>query len=218
MIKIVIVDDQKILLEGFVKLFAPVEDFQVVGSATLSDLVDVYCYQKAPDLVLMDICMENKITGIEVTRRLKEKYKNLKIVLMTGFPEWTFVEKARAAGADSFIYKEASGEAFLDCIRRTMAGEHVFPVIRGRDTFGAAEASLTERELEILQLICQSLSREEIAERLGIAKRTVNFHIANMLEKTAHKSIVGLAVEAAEKGLTSMETQNECERDDTAMP
>ena len=99
-----------------------------------------------------------------------------------------------------------------------MAGEHVFPVIRGRDTFGAAEASLTERELEILQLVCQSLSREEIAAPLGIAKRTVNFHIANMLEKTGHKSIVGLAVEAAEKGLTSMETQNECERDDTAMP
>lgn len=96
-----------------------------------------------------------------------------------------------------------------------MAGEHVFPVIRGRDTFGAAEANLTKRELEILQLICRSKSREEIAELLGISKRTVGFHITNMLEKTGHKSVVGLAVEAAEKGLTSAETQNECERDDT---
>ncbi|WP_337543106.1 helix-turn-helix transcriptional regulator [Mitsuokella jalaludinii] len=73
----------------------------------------------------------------------------------------------------------------------------------------------TKRELEILQLICRSKSREEIAELLGISKRTVGFHITNMLEKTGHKSVVGLAVEAAEKGLTSAETQNECERDDT---
>ena len=57
--------------------------------------------------------------------------------------------------------------------------------------------------------------RQEIAELLGISKRTVGFHITNMLEKTGHKSVVGLAVEAAEKGLTSAETQNECERDDT---
>ena len=160
MIDIMLVDDQRILLEGLKKGFEPVPDIAVCATCALAEL-------------------------------------------------------AEDAGADSFIYKEAAGEAFLDCIRRTMAGEHVFPVIRGRDTFGAAEANLTERELEILQLICRSKSREEIAELLGISKRTVGFHITNMLEKTGHKSVVGLAVEAAEKGLTSAETQNECERDDT---
>lgn len=206
MIKIVIVDDQKILLDGFVKLFAPVEDFQVVGSATLSDLVDVYCYQKAPDLVLMDICMENKITGIEVTRRLKEKYKNLKIVLMTGFPEWTFVEKARAAGADSFIYKDGSAEEFISCIRDTMAGKHVYPTGSGKqNTFGFSDARLTAREMEILNLACRNLSRKEIAKTLNISESTVNFHINNMLSKTGHKSIIGLAVEAANKGYVGPE-------------
>ena len=206
MIKIVIVDDQKILLDGFVKLFAPVEDFQVVGSATLSDLVDVYCYQKAPDLVLMDICMENKITGIEVTHRLKEKYKSLKIVLMTGFPEWTFVEKARAAGADSFIYKDSSAEEFISCIRDTMAGKHVYPQGSGKhNTFGFSDARLTSREMEILNLACRNLSRKEIANALNISESTVNFHINNMLTKTGHKSIIGLAVEAANKGYVGTE-------------
>ena len=165
----------------------------------------------------MDICMESRTSGIRICRRLKERFPEIRVVMMTGMSELAFVGWARDAGADSFIYKEAAGEAFLDCIRRTMAGEHVFPVIRGRDTFGAAEANLTERELEILQLICRSKSREEIAELLGISKRTVGFHITNMLEKTGHKSVVGLAVEAAEKGLTSAETQNECERDDTVI-
>ena len=218
MIDILLVDDQKILLEGLRKIFEPAPDIAVCATCALAELAEEACLRYRPDLVLMDICMESRTSGIRICRRLKERFPEIRVVMMTGMSELAFVGWAKDAGADSFIYKEASGEAFLDCIRRTMAGEHVFPVIRGRDTFGAAEASLTERELEILQLICQSLSREEIAARLGIAKRTVNFHIANMLEKTGHKSIVGLAVEAAEKGLTSVGTQNECERDDTARP
>jgi len=200
MIKIVIVDDQKILLDGFVKLFAPVEDLEVVGSATLSELVDVYCHQKAPDLVLMDICMENKITGIYMTRILKEKYPKLKIVLMTGFPEWSFVEKARVAGADSFIYKDGSAEEFVRCIRDTMAGAHIYPETSNKNTFGFYDVRLTTREMEILSLACRNMSRKEIAAHLDISESTVNFHINNMLNKTGHKSIIGLAVEAANKG------------------
>ncbi len=200
MIKILIVDDQKILLDGFVRLFATVEDLTVVGSTTLSELVDVYCHQKAPDLILMDICMENKITGIYMTRILKEKYPQLKILLMTGFPEWSFVEKARAAGADSFIYKDCSAEEFVQCIRDTMAGKHVYPPVDSSDTFGFSDARLTRREMEILSLACRNLSRKEIADHLSISESTVNFHINNMLCKTGHKSIIGLAVEAANKG------------------
>jgi DNA-binding NarL/FixJ family response regulator len=200
MIKLLIVDDQKILLDGFVKLFASVADFEIVGSITLADLVDVYCYQKAPDLVLMDICMESKISGIYITRDLKEKYRNLKVILMTGFPEISFVEKAKAAGADSFIYKDCSAEEFIQCIRATMAGEHIYPQVSSRDTFGFSDARLTKREMEILSLACRNLSRKEIADQLSISESTVNFHINNMLCKTGHKSIIGLAVEAANKG------------------
>lgn len=215
MIDILLVDDQRILLEGLKKVFEPVPDIAVCATCALAELAEEACLRYRPDLVLMDICMESRTSGIRICRRLKECFPEIRVVMMTGMSELAFVGWARDAGADSFIYKEAAGEAFLDCIRRTMAGEHVFPVIRGRDTFGAAEANLTKCELEILQLICRSKSREEIAELLGISKRTVGFHITNMLEKTGHKSVVGLAVEAAEKGLTSAETQNECERDNT---
>lgn len=179
MIDILLVDDQRILLEGLKKVFEPVPDIAVCATCALAELAEEACLRYRPDLVLMDICMESRTSGIRICRRLKERFPEIRVVMM--------------------------------------AGEHVFPVIRGRDTFGAAEANLTERELEILQLICRSKSREEIAELLGISKRTVGFHITNMLEKTGHKSVVGLAVEAAEKGLTSAETQNECERDDTVI-
>lgn len=220
MIEILLVDDQKILLEGLKKIFEPASDITVCATCALAELAEEACRRYRPDLVLMDICMESRTSGIRICRRLKERFPQLRVVMMTGMSELAFIGWAKDAGADSFIYKEASGDAFLACIRRTMVGEHIFPQIQGRDTFGASEANLTERELEILQLICRSMSREEIAERLDISKRTVGFHIGNMLAKTGYKSIVGLAVEAAEKGLTSMEAQKEREREgnDTLAP
>ena len=70
----------------------------------------------------------------------------------------------------------------------------------GKVTFGACHISLTDRELDILRLVCQNLSYQEIADALQISKRTVSFHISNMLSKTGHKRLIGLAVEATDKG------------------
>ena len=200
MIKILLVDDQKILLEGLVKILAPLDDIKVVGTCTLSELAEEACIRLAPDLVLMDICMEGRTSGIQICTRLKKQFPNLRIVLMTGMQEVAFLEWAKDAGADSFIYKESSGETFAACIRETMRGRKIYPKMQTVYTFGGTDLPLTNRELAILQRICRNMNYDEIADELGITKRTVNFHIGNMLAKTGYKSIVGLAVEATERG------------------
>lgn len=200
MIKILLVDDQKILLEGLVKILAPLDDIEVIGTCTLSELAAEACDRLGPDLVLMDICMEGRTSGIQICARLKKQFPRLRVVLMTGMQEVAFLEWAKDAGADSFIYKESSGEAFAACIRATMEGRHIYPDVCGCTTFGDTSALLTEREIAILQRICRNMNYDEIAAELGITKRTVNFHIGNMLAKTGYKSIVGLAVEATERG------------------
>ena len=200
MTKILLVDDQKILLEGLVKLLAPLADIEVVGTCTLSELAEEACARLAPDLVLMDICMEGRTSGIRICERLKERFPALRVVLMTGMQEVAFLEWAKSAGADSFIYKESSSEAFAACIRATMQGQRIYPRAAAGCALGGACSPLTERELAILHRICRSMSYDEIAAELGITKRTVNFHVGNMLAKTGYKSIVGLAVEAAERG------------------
>ena len=205
MIKILLVDDQKILLEGLAKIFDPLPDIEVIGSCTLSELAEESCCRFRPDLVLMDICMEGRTSGIQICERLKARFPKIRIILMTGMQEIAFLDWAKDAGADSFIYKESSSEAFADCIRETMAGGHIYPDARGGSSFGYTDTQLTEREIEILQLVCRNMSYSEIAEELGIKKRTVSFHISNMLVKTGHKSIIGLAVEAAEKGYASIQ-------------
>lgn len=128
---------------------------------------------------------------------------------MTGMQEIAFLDWAKTAGADSFIYKESSEEDFAACIRETMSGTQIYPDVFGSPSFGIMDAKLTERELEILQLVCHNRSYEEIAHALGIKKRTVSFHVSNMLEKTGYRSLIGLAVEAAEKGYASIEMQAE---------
>jgi len=200
MIKLLLVDDQKILLEGLEQILAPLEDIEVIGACTLSELAEEACARLAPDLVLMDICMEGRTSGIQICERLKMRFPQLRIVLMTGMQEVAFLEWAKNAGADSFIYKESSGEAFADCIRATMRGKQIYPDVQGTYTFGGTNIPLTDREFAILQRICHNKTYEEIALEFGITKRTVHFHVGNMLAKTGYKSVVGLAVEATERG------------------
>ena len=200
MIKILLVDDQKILLEGLVKILAPLDDIEVIGTCALSELAEEACMRLVPDLVLMDICMEGRTSGIQICERLKARFPHLRVVLMTGMQEIAFIDWAKEAGADSFIYKESSGETFAACIRETMRGRKIYPKMQTVYTFGGTDLPLTNRELAILQLICRNKTYDEIAADLSITKRTVNFHISNMLAKTGYKSIVGLAVEATERG------------------
>lgn len=200
MIRLMIVDDQKILLEGLVKIFEGQSHIEVVSALPFSELVEPVCDQLHPDAILLDICMEGKNSGIILAKRLKERKNPPKIIIMTGFQDISFLEMARSAGADSFIYKESTARELMDCLEKTMAGEHIFPDVRGQVTFGIQGVTLTDRELDILRLVCRNLSYKEIADELHISIRTVSFHVSNMLRKTGHKSLIGLAVEAADKG------------------
>lgn len=201
MYKIVIVDDQKIFLEGFAKILETVEDFEVVATFNSANELEKFCKYNLVDVILMDICMEGKNSGIDAAREMKKNFPQIKVITMTGFAELSFIQKAKEAGSDSFIYKEASSEEFVRCVRKTLEGEHIYPNLSTTVTFGFTNAVLLPKELEVLQYVCRGLSYQEIADEMCISINTVKYHIKNMLAKTGHKSIVGLAVEAANKGL-----------------
>lgn len=203
--KILIVDDQKLLLDVLVESLSKQKEFEIVGAITEADMVDLACSRMNPNLVLMDICTQSGITGIYATAKLKKLFPRIKIVLMTGFEEMSFIKRAQEVGADSFIYKSSSMEEFVDCIKKTLNGEHCYPCIEQEVTFGVTHERLTQRELEILRLFCQSKSRKEMAELLGVSTSTINFHINNMLVKTGYKKLMSLAMEAANKGYIRIE-------------
>jgi DNA-binding NarL/FixJ family response regulator len=127
MIKLLIVDDQKVLLDALTNALSKEKQIKIVGSLTVADVADVACDRFRPDMVLMDICTEGSVSGIIATGRIKEKHPEIKVMLMTGFPEMSFIERAKNAGADSFIYKDSSMDDFVKCIQDTMSGHGTFP-------------------------------------------------------------------------------------------
>jgi len=203
--KLLVVDDQKILLDALVDSLKKQDNFEILGAITEANMADVACGRLHPELVLMDICTQSGVTGIYATEKIKQKYPDIKVVLMTGFEETSFIERAKLAKADSFIYKSSSIEEFVACINATMAGECCYPEFEQEVTFGSNHEHLTPRELDILRLFCQSKSRKEMADLLNVSPSTINFHINNMLSKTGYKKLMSLAMEAANKGYIRLE-------------
>ena len=108
--------------------------------------------------------------------------------------------RAKAAGVDSFWYKDISPEALIDVIDRTMAGEHLFPGETPKVQLGLVESTeLTAKEIEVLRLICDGLEYDEIAGRLDVAERTVKYHVSNILSKTGYANRTRLAIAVTNK-------------------
>ena len=197
MIRIVLVEDQAMLRESLAIAIDSQNDMEIV--ATLGKATDALGAAKAfsPDLILMDVCTEDDASGISATAHIKRELPDMRIVVMTGIPEITFIEQARAAGADSFVYKNVSTSELLSIIRSTMEGYSTFPAAQlGDETLEA----LDEEEIQILRLVCENKSRREIANELFLSEGTVKRRISTILAKTGYDSIMKLAVHAVSDG------------------
>ena len=208
MINIVIVEDQAILRESLSCTLNMQDDMQVV--CTLADATEALAavVDKNADLALLDVCTQNGSSGIAAAKRIRKDAPHTKIVIMTGMPEITFIEQAKAAGADSFVYKNVGTEELLAIIRSTANGYSTFPNTKQSMLSGAS--ALSETEIAILRLVCEAKTRKEIAAELYLSEGTVKRHISEILAKTGYDSILRLAVHAVSQGfiVPGMETQS----------
>ncbi len=193
MIKVFIVDDHKSVLDAFRNIIEAEDDMEYVGSASDAKSVVDLCKAADPHVVLTDVSMENSDSGITLTEKLKFEFPDIKIIVMSGFDEISYIPKAIEAGADAFLSKSNNINSFVDMIRAVMDGKGSFPKTVQIPT-ATGEAPFTERELEILRLLCHSYSRKEIADEMKIAEGTVKRHIENMLTKSNLKSTMKLVI------------------------
>lgn len=182
MIKILIVDDHASVRDSFRGAFEREKDIAVIGSAADASFALMLCKEKRPDVVLMDICTAEGASGLSATRQIKQELPETKVVVMTGFDEITYMPRARASGADAFVEKSQSLSFFIGVIRDVMNGKQYFPQ-RKTIPVQPGEAPLTERELETLRLICEGVSRKEIAARMNISENTLYKHIQSLSAK-----------------------------------
>ena len=206
MYNVLVVDDQKIPRQYFEMMTASSGDFKLVQALDSAMVADIYCSKYQVDLVVMDIVMSDGSNGLDAAARIKKNYPDIKVIIVTSMIESAYLEKARNIGADSFWYKESSEDELLSVMRRTMAGERVWPDEAPEVALGMASSrDLSPAELSVLREMTTGATNKLIAERLGIEPSTVKTHISNMLQKTGFDNRTELAIEARLKGLVVSE-------------
>lgn len=207
-IRVLIVDDQRLVRAGLRMLCEATADLDVVGEAADGAQAVRSAAELAPDVILMDLRMPG-LDGIEATRLVMSARPESKVLALTTFDDDEHLYPALAAGAAGFLVKDTSPAELVDAIRRTAGGDyslspHLLARVVARATNAeAAEragqpmpemAPLTARELEVLPLVVEGLSNQEIADRLHLSVTTVKTHIANLMDKTGSANRVQLAV------------------------
>jgi DNA-binding NarL/FixJ family response regulator len=199
-IRILIVEDQRIVREGLRAVLEDEDEIAIVGEAANGqEAIDLFA-QLQPDVVLMDLQMP-VIDGPEATRRIRELSPDARILVLTTYATDEFIFKALRAGAQGYLLKDASANELLGAIHSIHAGQTLLaPAVAARLVMGVSaggQESLTPRELEVLTLLGQGRSNGEIAAMLAIAPRTAKVHVQNILSKlgaTNRTEAVSLAV------------------------
>ncbi|ATW49690.1 response regulator [Streptomyces xantholiticus] len=215
-IRVLIVDDQIMVREGFSVLLNAMPDIEVIGEAVNGREAVSKVAELAPDVVLMDIRMP-ELNGIEATREIVAAHPGAKVLVLTTFDLDEYVYQALRAGASGFLLKDASARQLADGVRVVAAGEALLaPTVTRRlitefsklsETPRPAAmtqvADLTERETEVLVLIAQGLSNAEIASRLVVAESTIKTHVSRVLVKLGLRDRTQAAVFAYEARLVT---------------
>ena len=199
MVKVLIIDDHESMRDSLTLALERAGGFAVVEALPTAAHAEIFCEQLQPDLVLMDVCTEGGASGLEATKALREKYPEIKIIVMSGFDEVTYAPRAKEAGAHAFVYKSNSLNDFTEAARKVMRGETIYPEDKAIP-MPAGEVPLSARELEVLRLMCRHMTSEEIAKELFISVSTVKYHKKNILSKTGYAKSMDLVVYVLTKG------------------
>ena len=204
---ILIVDDHRLFRSGLRYILEESKQFTVVAEASNGAEFLQLIGKTKPHLVIMDINMP-VMNGIEATKQAIARYPDLKILVLSMYGESEYYNTLLELGVRGFVLKEADIEEFFVAINKILAGgtyfsqEFLLDIIR-KKTAGEA-VKITRREREILGLISQGFSNQEISGKLSISQRTVERHRTNLLEKTGSRNSISLVVYALKNNIISI--------------
>ncbi|PFO08920.1 DNA-binding response regulator [Bacillus sp. AFS076308] len=190
MIRVVFVDDHEMVRIGVSSYLSAQEDIEVVGEADNGKKGVELALALRPDIILMDLVMK-EMDGIEATRQIIEQWPEAKVIIVTSFLDDEKVYPALEAGATSYMLKTSKASEIANAVRATYHGQSVLePEVTGKmmvkmrqKNIQLPHEELTSRELEILLLMAEGKTNQDIADELFIALKTVKTHVSNILSK-----------------------------------
>ena len=214
LIRILLVDDQRLMREGLRILLKLEPDLEIAGEAEDGKAaLDAY-EALHPDVVLMDVRMPG-MDGVEATWRLRERWPKARIVILTTFDDDEYVFEALRAGALGYLLKDVSGHDLAQAVRTVAAGgaliepsvaakviaEFARMAPPARDVDAGLAEPLSEREVQILRLLAGGLTNRQIAERMSMAEGTIKNYVTNILGKLGARDRTQAAIRARKMGL-----------------
>ncbi|KIY22669.1 MULTISPECIES: response regulator transcription factor [Mesobacillus] len=196
MIRIVIAEDQRMLLGALGSLLSLEDDMEVVGKASNGKEAVLLAKEIKPDVCVMDIEMPGK-TGLEAAEELKGQ--GCKIIILTTFARSGYFQRALKAGVSGYLLKDSPSEELASTIRSVMEGRRVFAPELMDDVY-SEENPLTEREMEVLELVADGKNTKEIAGQLSITTGTVRNYISTILDKLQVTNRIEAITQSKEKG------------------
>jgi NarL family two-component system response regulator LiaR len=212
-IRVLIADDHPIVRDGLRTLIITEPGMELVGEAVNGEEAVRMALDQKPDVILMDLVMPIK-DGLEAISEIKNVYPNIAILVLTSFSEENKVFPAIRAGALGYLLKDSSPQQLLQAIYDVHRGEaslhpsialQLIREINQPSELPPAEDPLTERELEVLKLVAQGLTNQEIAERLYRSEWTVRTHVRNILSKLHLANRTQAALYALREGLAELD-------------
>jgi DNA-binding NarL/FixJ family response regulator len=217
-IKVLLVDDHAILREGVHALLAREPDITVVGEAADGQEAVEQVPRLRPDVVIMDIVMP-RMNGLEATRLIKERHADVRVLILSMYDDHEYVVQIIQAGASGYVLKRVVTEDLVRAIHEVYAGDSfLYPPIAAtligdylrvtQGERGAASArgeALTVREREVLRLIADGSSNQDIAEQLGLSRKTVDSHRANAMRKLDLHDVTEVVKYAIRTGMITLD-------------
>lgn len=212
-VQILLVDDHEIVLDGIRALLEDEIGFEIAAEAQ-NGVEAIKQFKKHPiDFIIMDISMP-AMNGIEATEKIKELDPDIKILALTMMDEEEHIRNMIQAGASGYIFKSSNKEELIEAITTILDGRHYFSeeatqrvmmdLVKKGEPVSHDPTDVTERELEVLELIVKEHTNQEIADKLHISIRTVDAHRRNLLQKTGAKNTAGLVTYAIRHNLVDL--------------
>ena len=209
-LKVFVVDDHRMFREGVRYRLEQEPDIEVVGEAASAEEAISLVEEADPNIVILDIRLPN-MSGIELARIMREKWPDLKILMLSGYDFDQYVRALARLGVDGYLLKDAPQDALVQALHDIADGGVVLPPniaskvmrgysspVTGRD---ADVWELTLREIEVVELLSQGLRNAEISERFNISVRTVEVHVRNVMSKLGAQSRTDAVRVATDRGL-----------------